>query len=579
MFFFTKGTKIMLGSGSMLVTAVGLNTQSGQIISTLKTIKQSKSKNESILQAKLTKLSIQIGYMGIFVSVATFFALLIRFLITENENLNDYKYVLQEIIDFIIVSISILVLAIPEGLPLAVTISLAYAVKKMINDNNLVRHLDACETMGSATAICSDKTGTLTTNHMTVSEIIINGEESLNLYKLSIKTKELLSVAISVNTDSSSRIVEANNFIGNSTECSLLALIFDKLDLDYRSIRDEFLNRITHVYTFNSNRKYMATCVSYSNFQTYPNVNIRLFAKGASEIILSKCKYVLINDENILITNNLKSKLNEYLKKMSISGLRTLCIAYKDINDENTNEIDYNKEESNLISDLICICLCGIEDPVRNEVPNAIQDCKHAGITVRMITGDNLETARSIAIKCGIIEISSNFLVLNSKEFNHLIKDENGQVVQEKIDLVWPTLRVLARATPEDKYILVKHIINSKLNPNGEVVAVTGDGTNDGPALKIADVGFAMGIQGTDVAKEASDIILTDDNFNSIVKAVLWGRNVHDSIAKFIQFQLTVNIVAVLAEFFGACIGVSLKYLCVFFFFILKFIYYFRKNL
>jgi len=171
-----------------------------------------------------------------------------------------------------------------------------------------------------------------------------------------------------------------------------------------------------------------------------------------------------------------------------------------------------------------------------------------------MVTGDNVNTARSIARSCGIIGVNDDFLVLEGKEFNQRIKDENGNVIQEKVDAIWPRLRVLARSSPQDKYILVKHIISSTLNANREVVAVTGDGTNDGPALKKADVGFAMGIQGTDVAKEASDIILTDDNFNSIVKAVMWGRNVYDSIAKFLQFQLTVNVVAVICAFVGACV-------------------------
>ncbi|KAI0243151.1 Plasma membrane calcium-transporting ATPase 4 [Lamellibrachia satsuma] len=186
-------------------------------------------------------------------------------------------------------------------------------------------------------------------------------------------------------------------------------------------------------------------------------------------------------------------------------------------------------------------------------VPSAIRKCQRSGITVRMVTGDNVNTARSIALKCGIIKPGSDFLVLEGKEFNKLIRDEQDQVQQHLLDKVWPRLRVLARSSPQDKYILVKGIIDSRVNPNREVVAVTGDGTNDGPALKKADVGFAMGIAGTDVAKEASDIILTDDNFTSIVKAVMWGRNVYDSIAKFLQFQLTVNIVAVIVAFLGAC--------------------------
>jgi Ca2+ transporting ATPase len=213
-----------------------------------------------------------------------------------------------------------------------------------------------------------------------------------------------------------------------------------------------------------------------------------------------------------------------------------------------------SKFQGKIVSNLVCLCICGIQDPVRPEVPGAISKCKSAGIVVRMVTGDNLNTARSIARQCGIIGANDDFLVIEGKDFNNRIRDANGNVDQAKVDAIWPKLRVLARSSPTDKYVLVKHIIESKLNPNREVVAVTGDGTNDGPALKKADVGFAMGIQGTDVAKEASDIILTDDNFNSIVKAVMWGRNVYDSIAKFLQFQLTVNVVAVICAFVGACV-------------------------
>lgn len=196
----------------------------------------------------------------------------------------------------------------------------------------------------------------------------------------------------------------------------------------------------------------------------------------------------------------------------------------------------------------------GIEDPVRPEVPGAIEKCKKAGIVVRMVTGDNINTARSIAYKCGILDDNDpiNNLVIDGREFNKRIRDQNGNVKQSLLDQVWPKLRVLARSSPTDKHTLVKGIIDSNISASREVVAVTGDGTNDGPALKKADVGFAMGIAGTDVAREASDIILTDDNFTSIVKAVIWGRNVYDSISKFLTFQLTVNVVAVLVSCIGA---------------------------
>lgn len=248
------------------------------------------------------------------------------------------------------------------------------------------------------------------------------------------------------------------------------------------------------------------------------------------------------------------------IEPMACNGLRTISIAYRDFvpGKAEINQVHIDNEpnwddEDNLVNNLTCLCIVGIEDPVRPEVPEAIKKCQKAGITVRMVTGDNINTARSIALKCGILKPNEDFLILEGKEFNRRIRDSNGEVQQHLLDKVWPKLRVLARSSPTDKYTLVKGIIDSKASESREVVAVTGDGTNDGPALKKADVGFAMGIAGTDVAKEASDIILTDDNFSSIVKAVMWGRNVYDSIAKFLQFQLTVNVVAVIVAFIGAC--------------------------
>ncbi|CAF1148670.1 unnamed protein product, partial [Didymodactylos carnosus] len=264
------------------------------------------------------------------------------------------------------------------------------------------------------------------------------------------------------------------------------------------------------------------------------------------------CKYILNrNGEPVpFSTVDYDRLVQTAIEPMACDGLRTICIAFKDYQEGALPDWD---DEKNVVEGLTCVCICGIQDPVRPEVKGAIAKCKNAGITVRMVTGDNVDTARSIAVSCGIISTNDDFLVLDGKEFNRRIT-QDGVVKQELFDKVWPQLRVLARSSPEDKYVLVSGIIASKLNPSREVVAVTGDGTNDGPALKVADVGFAMGIQGTDVAKEASDIILVDDNFNSIVKAVMWGRNVYDSIAKFLQFQLTVNVVAVFCAFIGACI-------------------------
>lgn len=237
---------------------------------------------------------------------------------------------------------------------------------------------------------------------------------------------------------------------------------------------------------------------------------------------------------------------------MASEGLRTICLAFRDF-PAGEPEPEWDNE-NDIVTGLTCIAVVGIEDPVRPEVPDAIKKCQRAGITVRMVTGDNINTARAIATKCGILHPGEDFLCLEGKDFNRRIRNEKGEIEQERIDKIWPKLRVLARSSPTDKHTLVKGIIDSTVSEQRQVVAVTGDGTNDGPALKKADVGFAMGIAGTDVAKEASDIILTDDNFTSIVKAVMWGRNVYDSISKFLQFQLTVNVVAVIVAFTGACI-------------------------
>lgn len=506
------------------------------------------------------------------IAICTVIVLIVRYCIEEYGQKKQplSTDIFNHLIRFLITGITVLVVAVPEGLPLAVTISLAYAVKKMMKDNNLVRHLDACETMGNATAICSDKTGTLTTNRMTVVKCYVNGKQYDVLPKANevpTAIREMVANAISINSNYASKIEPATKpgqlptQLGNKTECGLLGFV-EQLGGNYTSIREANpTNQYVHVYTFNSGRKSMSTVIKHP---TIPGA-IRLFCKGASEMVLNKCKYIMIGDQIKDFSERDYNEVNKsIIEPMASDGLRTICVAYKDFVPANqkknngeevlTESLNWDEDEVNLVNNLTCVCICGIQDPVRDEVPDAIKNCRSAGIVVRMVTGDNVNTARSIARQCGIIGVNDDFLVLEGKEFNQRIKDEEGNVLQEKVDQIWPRLRVLARSSPQDKYVLVKHIISSKLNPNREVVAVTGDGTNDGPALKKADVGFAMGIQGTDVAKEASDIILTDDNFNSIVKAVMWGRNVYDSIAKFLQFQLTVNVVAVICAFVGACI-------------------------
>lgn len=596
-----SGTHVMEGSGRMLVTAVGVNSQTGIIFTLLgvnegeeeKKSKKAKAqdgvaleiqplkseegveseekekkvvkvpkKEKSVLQGKLTRLAVQIGKAGLIMSAITVIILVLYFVIYTFGVLGNpwlaecTPIYIQYFVKFFIIGVTVLVVAVPEGLPLAVTISLAYSVKKMMKDNNLVRHLDACETMGNATAICSDKTGTLTMNRMTVVQAYVCGTHYRQIpdpEALNPKILDLLVNGISVNSAYTSKILPPEKEgglprqVGNKTECSLLGFVLD-LKQDYQAVRNEIPEeKLYKVYTFNSVRKSMSTVLSESGG------GFRMYSKGASEILLRKCTKLLDQGGEVcpFKSRDRDEMVKKVVEPMACDGLRTICLAYRDFSAGTEPDWD---SEGDILSDLTCIAVVGIEDPVRPEVPDAILKCQRAGITVRMVTGDNINTARAIASKCGILLPGEDFLCLEGKEFNTLIRNEKGEVEQEKLDKVWPRLRVLARSSPTDKHTLVKGIIDSTVTERRQVVAVTGDGTNDGPALKKADVGFAMGIAGTDVAKEASDIILTDDNFTSIVKAVMWGRNVYDSISKFLQFQLTVNVVAVIVAFTGACI-------------------------
>ncbi|RXN17732.1 plasma membrane calcium-transporting ATPase 1 isoform X1 [Labeo rohita] len=520
-------------------------------------------KEKSVLQGKLTKLAVQIGKAGLVMSAITVIILVVLFVMDtfwiqglpwEKDCTPIY---IQFFVKFFIIGVTVLVVAVPEGLPLAVTISLAYSVKKMMKDNNLVRHLDACETMGNATAICSDKTGTLTMNRMTVVQVFIADKHYRKVPEPDVipsKIMDMLILGISVNCAYTTKIMPPekegglNRQVGNKTECALLGFALD-LKKEYQAIRNEIPEeKLYKVYTFNSVRKSMSTVLKN------PDGSFQMFSKGASEILLKKCYKILTatGEAKVFRPRDRDDMVKRVIEPMASEGLRTICLAYRDF-PASEGEPDWDNE-SDILTRLTCVCVVGIEDPVRPEVPDAIRKCQRAGITVRMVTGDNLNTARAIASKCGILQPGDDFLCLEGKEFNRRIRNEKGEIEQERIDKIWPKLRVLARSSPTDKHTLVKGIIDSTVVEQRQVVAVTGDGTNDGPALKKADVGFAMGIAGTDVAKEASDIILTDDNFSSIVKAVMWGRNVYDSISKFLQFQLTVNVVAVIVAFTGACI-------------------------
>lgn len=510
----------------------------------------------SPLEAKLNNLTVLIGKLGTAVAIIVFIIMSIRYSVDtfyRDKHPWHSKYV-SDYLNFFIVAITVLVVAIPEGLPLAVTIALAYSVKKMLLDNNLVRHLDACETMGSATTICSDKTGTLTTNRMSVMQLWLGGQKFFPAISASSAMSEAVRDAFcnGICVNSTAEILRPKvagaqpEHTGNKTECALLQFASD-CGVEYAKVRASA--EIVHMLTFSSKKKRMSVAVKLTS------TSCRVYTKGATEVVLGLCSKLRRLDGSVSsLDAGQKDDINStVIEEFASQGYRTLCLSYRDV--ECTAEGIRTWSDDDIEKDLTCIGIVGIEDPVRSEVPGAIKLCKRAGILVRMVTGDNISTARSIAYKCGILTHGDNATVMEGLEFRKRVLDSKGNLMQDEFDKIWPNLRVLARSSPKDKYTLVTGLIQSNVMPYGpQIVAVTGDGTNDAPALKKANVGFAMGISGTAVAKDASDIILMDDNFTSIVNAIKWGRNVYDSIAKFLQFQMTVNIVAISLAFLGAVI-------------------------
>jgi len=525
--FMLSGCIVCDGIGRMMVTCTGPESVWGKAIAKL-----TQEYEDTPLQEKLSIMAGQIGKIGLGAAILTFSALTIFWAVRlygeENQKFNFAQLI--DLLDFFIISVTIVVVAVPEGLPLAVTISLAYSMKKMMLDNNLVRRLQACETMGGATNICSDKTGTLTTNQMTVLEGWVSGTRFLDPraqnIPLSKGLEQLLGEAISVN--STAYLQKKGNTVqqvGNKTECAMLTFM-EGFGCRYEAVRQAA--RVQRIYSFTSERKRMSTLVK--NEGSY-----RIFTKGASEIVLGLCSHYITNELQLVpIDQAARRDLSAQIDEMAQKGLRTICIAFADHQAYEETWTEHPPE-----FDLICIALVGIKDPVRPEVPRAVAQCQRAGIVVRMVTGDNLATARFIARECGIL---TDGVAMEGSEFRALS--------DAQMDRILPRLQVLARSSPIDKHTLVK-----RLKENGEVVAVTGDGTNDAPALNEAHVGLAMGIAGTDVAKEASDIIILDDNFSSIVSAVMWGRCVFDNIRKFLQFQLTINLVALITAFLAAVTG------------------------
>jgi Ca2+ transporting ATPase len=523
--------------------------------------------NAGPLQDRLDSLGAGCSRLGLAAAVLTFCILIIRFAISFAQK--DAGYAAwshgthwKEIVEFVIMAITVLVVGIPEGLPLAVTIALAYSVKKMMQDNNLVRRLVSCATMGSATTICSDKTGTITTNKMTVVRTFIGGRHynysdgdlpSTTADYMQAAALQRVFEAVIFNCDVSTSLYNDQNQLvptGNKTELALLQWTED-MRANYRAFRSRnaatFKSKID--FPFSSERKCMSTIVKTDDGHV-------LYTKGAAELVLRSCTRVCgPAGQDTDLTDEKRREIEEdVIKRFAEDGLRTICVAYSAV-PESAALAGPSMDAATVEHGLSLVCIAGIEDPVRAEVPTAIGLCRKAGIVVRMLTGDNFTTAMAVARKCGILtHEDADCVAMEGPDFRSKVLNADGSLNQHEVDRIWPKLRVLARSSPMDKHLLVSGIMASAVGQLQQVVAVTGDGTNDAPALKKADVGFAMGIAGTDVAKEACDIIVMDDSFNSIVSAVKWGRQVRDNICKFIQFQLTVITTAVIIAVLGSVI-------------------------
>jgi Ca2+-transporting ATPase len=541
--FVISGSKVSEGTGTFLVTAVGVYSTYGRTMMSLR-----EETEATPLQQKLNILADYIAKLGGASALVLFVVLFIKFCAQLRGSTLTPSDKGQNFLQIFIVSVTVVVVAVPEGLPLAVTLALAFATTRMLKDNNLVRILRACETMGNATTVCSDKTGTLTENKMTMVAATIGitaqfggktataDQDSSNpdtestsvtqfLSSLSIEAKSLLVQAIVTNSTAFEGEQEGRQtFIGSKTETALL--VFAREHLGIGPLSEERSNvEVIQMLPFDSALKYMACVVKL------PNGRFRVHAKGASEILLQKCTKIIQNSDVSVSDAELTTVELEFLTTVistyASQSLRTIALSYREFeqwppagaqSQEDPSQADF----AAVLKEMTLLGIVGIKDPLREGVREAVRDCQNAGVFVRMVTGDNILTAQAIAQECGIYTPSTDGKVMEGPAFRKLSEVEMDEIV--------PRLQVLARSSPDDKRILVK-----KLKDLGETVAVTGDGTNDAPALKMADVGFSMGIAGTEVAKEASSIILMDDNFSSIVKAIMWGRAVNDSVKKFLQ--------------------------------------------
>ncbi|PRQ35928.1 putative calcium-transporting ATPase [Rosa chinensis] len=542
--FLFSGTKIADGYGRMLVTSVGMNTNWGEMMSKI----SQDTSEKTPLQARLDKLTSSIGKVGLAVAFLVLSAMLVRYFTgnTVDENgskmFNGSKTKVDDIINAIIgivaAAVTIVVVAIPEGLPLAVTLTLAYSMKRMMADNAMVRKLSACETMGSATTICTDKTGTLTMNQMKVTKFWL-GKESVEeeaYSSISPFVLDFIQEGVALNTTGSVYRPSLDSKIeisGSPTEKAILSWAVHDTKMDMEKVVKSC--SILHVEAFNSQKKRSGVLIKRKADNT-----VQVHFKGAAEMILAMCTSYY--DASGIVKDmdyNEKMNFEQIIQGMAASSLRCIAFAHKEVAAEEQVEGDQKvvlKEDG-----LTLLGLVGLKDPCRPGVKKAVEDCQYAGVKIKMITGDNVFTAKAIATECGILRPGQDMLgaVIEGVEFRNYTPEQR----MEKVEAIC----VMARSSPFDKLLMVQC-----LKQKGHVVAVTGDGTNDAPALKEADIGLSMGIQGTEVAKESSDIVIMDDNFASVATVLMWGRCVYNNIQKFIQFQLTVNVAALVINFVAA---------------------------
>lgn len=517
-----RSTMVMNGRGEFVVTAVGDATEIGKVAK--KSTEQTSV--ETPLHMQLDKLAKMISKVGSVVSVAAFFIFLIHDILTNPAwGGKDYFYLAEIVLKYFMMAVTLIVMAVPEGLPMAITLSLALNMRRMLKSNNLVRKLHACETMGAVTVICTDKTGTLTQNKMQVSALELKqGDEAL------------LDTAIALNSTAE---LNDGKPIGNPTESALL-LWLDAQGKDYEELRKQV--NVLKQLPFSTERKMMATLAEVDG-ETY------LFVKGAPEIVMKKC----------IIEDRMQRQSAEELDEWQHKAMRTLAFAYKKIEASIMRTSRTSTAEVVALldaNDLQLQAIAAIADPIRPDVPAAVQECRHAGIEVKVVTGDTAATALEIGKQIGVFEDEPENIgadgSLTSLDQQMITGEQWEALSDEEAYERAKDIRVMSRARPTDKQRLV-----AMLQKRGEVVAVTGDGTNDAPALHYAHVGLSLG-SGTSVAKEASDMTLLDDSFKSIANAVMWGRSLYRNLQRFLFFQLVVNVAALLLVLGGSVIGTEM---------------------